>query len=93
MILISNDRTSASKKLNRMALIGTLTVSTTALEITKKKFDGFRQTDLAKEGCVQELFHCLIQIKKPCVPKYEGLLRSKIIGILQTETNLYYVRD
>ena len=32
-------------------------------------------------------------IKEPCVPKYEGLPRSKILGILQTETNLYYVRD
>ena len=53
MILISNDRASASKKLNRMALIGTLMVSTTAFEITKEKFDGFRQTDLAKGGCVQ----------------------------------------
>ena len=74
-----------------MALIGTLTVSTTALEITKEKFDGLRQTDLAKEGCVQKLFYCLIQIKEPCVPKYEGLPRSKILGILQTETNLDYV--
>ena len=45
-----------------MALIGTLTVSATAFEITKEKFDGFQQTDLAKEGCVQKLF-CLIQIK------------------------------
>ena len=27
-----------------MALIRTLTVSTTAFEITKEKFDGFRQT-------------------------------------------------
>ena len=59
MILISNDRTSASKKLNRMALIGILTVSTTAFEITKEKFDDFLQTDLAKEGCVQILFNCL----------------------------------
>ena len=93
MILISNDRTSASKKLNRMVLIRTLTVSTTAFEITKEKFDGFRQTDLAKEGCAQKLFYCLIPIKEPYVPKYEGLPRSKILGILQAETNLYYVRD
>ena len=64
-------------------------VSTTAFEITKEKFDGFRQTDLAKEGCVQKLFYCLIPIKEPCVPKYEGLPRSRILGILQTETNLY----
>ena len=93
MILISNDRTSVSKKLNRMALILTLTVSTTAFEITKGKFDGSQQTDLVKEGCVQKLFYCLIPIKEPCVPKYEGLPRSKILGILQTETNLFYVRD
>ena len=45
------------------------------------KFDDFRQTDLAKECCVQKLFHCLIQIKEPCVPKYEGLTRSEILGI------------
>ena len=66
-----------------MALIGTLTVSTTAFEIMKEKFDGFRQTDLAKEGCIQKLFYCLIQIKEHCVPKYkyEGLPRSEILGI------------
>ena len=51
------------KKLNRMALIRTLTVSTTAFEITKGKFDGFRQTDLVKEGCVQKLVYFLIPIK------------------------------
>ena len=45
MILISKDRTSASKKINGMALIQTLTVSTTALERTKEKFYGFRQTE------------------------------------------------
>ena len=93
VILISNDRTSASKKLNRMALIPTLTVSTTAFEITKEKFDDFRQTDLVKECCVQKLFYCLIPIKEHCVPKYEELPRSKTLGILQTETNLHCVRD
>ena len=36
MILISNDRTSASKKINGMALIRTLMVSTTAFERTKE---------------------------------------------------------
>ena len=36
MILISNNRTSASKKTNGMALIRTLTVSTTAFERTKE---------------------------------------------------------
>ena len=35
LILISNDRTSTSKKINEMALIRTLTVSTTAFERTK----------------------------------------------------------
>ena len=43
VILTSNDRTSASKKINRMALIRTLTVSTTVFERTKKKFYGFQQ--------------------------------------------------
>ena len=46
MILISNGRTSASKKINGMALIRTLTASTTAFERTKENFDGFRQTGL-----------------------------------------------
>ena len=73
-----------------MVLIRTLTVSTTAFEITKEKFDGFRQTVLAKEGCVKKI---VLLIKEPCVPKYEGLPHSKILGILQTETNLYYVKD
>ena len=41
VILISNDRTSASKKINGMALIRTPTVSTTAFERTKDKFDFF----------------------------------------------------
>ena len=35
--------TLASKKINRMALIQTLTVSTTAFDRTKEKFYGFRQ--------------------------------------------------
>ena len=46
---ISNDRTSASKKINRMALVRTLTVSTTAFERTKEKLDGFRQTAFVSE--------------------------------------------
>ena len=45
MILISNDRASTSKQIKRMALIRTLTVSTTAFERTKEKFVGFRQTE------------------------------------------------
>ena len=44
MILISNDRTSASKKINGMALIRTLMVSTTAFERTKEKCYSFQQT-------------------------------------------------
>ena len=55
-----------------------------------KKIQGFVSQILwhylAKEGCVQKLFYCLIPIKEPCVRKYEGLPRSKILGILQTET-------
>ena len=50
----------------------------------KEKFSGFRQTDLAKEGCLQKLFYCLIQIKEPCVTKYEGLPSLKI---LETEVS------
>ena len=44
VILISNDRTSVSKKINGMALIRTITVSTMALQRTRGKFYGFRQT-------------------------------------------------
>ena len=44
VILISNDGMSASKKINGMALIRTLTASTTAIDRTKEKFYGFRQT-------------------------------------------------
>ena len=44
MILISNDRTSASKKIHGMVLIRTLTVSITAFERTKEQFYGFRRT-------------------------------------------------
>ena len=44
MILISNVRTSASKKKNRMSLTWSPTVLTTALENTKEKFYSFRQT-------------------------------------------------
>ena len=46
MILISNDRTSPSKKINGMALIRTLTVSSAAFEKTKEKFYGFQQTEI-----------------------------------------------
>ena len=42
VILISNFGASSSKKINGTALIGTLTVSTTAFERTKEKFFGFR---------------------------------------------------
>ena len=45
VILISNVRTSASKKINGMALIRALTVQNTAFERTKEKIHGFRQTD------------------------------------------------
>ena len=48
VILTLNDRTSASKKINGMALIRTLNVSTTAFKKTKEKFYGFRQTELVK---------------------------------------------
>ena len=44
MILISKVRTLASNKINLMALIRTLTISSTTLERMKEKFYGFRQT-------------------------------------------------
>ena len=40
---------------------------------------------LTKEGRVRKLFCCLIRVKEPCVRNFEGLTRSKILGILQTE--------
>ena len=42
--LISNVRTSASKKMNLMALTRTLRISTTTFERTKEKFHDFRNT-------------------------------------------------
>ena len=56
MILISNVRTPASKKINLMALIRTLTISTTTFERTKEKFDGFRQNDEGDRytGCLNK---------------------------------------
>ena len=44
MVPISKDRTSASKKINLMALIRTLTVSTIAFERKREELYGFRQT-------------------------------------------------
>ena len=51
VILISNDRTSASKKINGMALILTLKVSTSAFKRMKKTFYGFWQTEFEKDRC------------------------------------------
>ena len=45
VILISNDRTSASKTMNRMVFIRTLTVSTVAFEKNKEKLYGFQQIE------------------------------------------------
>ena len=44
VILISNDQTSASKKINQMALIQTLTVSTIVFERKKDEQYGLWQT-------------------------------------------------
>ena len=44
-ILISNVRMSASKKINPMALIRTLTISTATFKRVKEKFYGLRQTE------------------------------------------------
>ena len=46
VILMLKVRTSASKKINLMALIRTLTIWTTTFERMKEKFYGFRQTVL-----------------------------------------------
>ena len=40
---------------------------------------------LTKESRIRRLFYCSIQIKEPCVRKFEGCTRSKILGILQTD--------
>ena len=61
VILNSNDRTSASKKLIGMALIRTVTVSTTAFERTKEKFYGFPQTDLIKKHWGLNKLHFAIE--------------------------------
>ena len=45
MILISKFRMSASKKISLVALIRTLTISTTTFERMKEKFYGFRQPE------------------------------------------------
>ena len=53
--------------------------------IQSQKTQGFvSQNYLTKEGRIRKLFYCLIWIKEPCVRKFEGLTRSKILGILQT---------
>ena len=49
---MSKVRTSASKKINLMALIQTLTISTTTFERMKEKFYGFRQTEIKKIDAV-----------------------------------------
>ena len=50
MILRSKVRTSASKTINLMALIRTLTISTTTFKRLKEKLYGFRQTELEAPG-------------------------------------------
>ena len=48
VILISNVRMSASKKMNLIVLIWTLTIPTTTFERTKEKFCGFWQPEVDK---------------------------------------------
>ena len=57
MILISKIRKSASKKVNLMALIRTLTISTTSFERMKEKFYGFRQTVQTVQSPSQHVSH------------------------------------
>ena len=47
---------------------------------------------LTKEGCVWKFFCCLIRIKEPCVRKFEGFARSKILGISQTKMGRFWNR-
>ena len=42
---------------------------------------------LMKEYRVRKFFQCLLQMKEVCVRKFEGIVRSKILWILQTETS------
>ena len=51
MILILNDQTSTSKKINLMALIRTLTVSTIAFERKREELYGFWQTGGFHDAC------------------------------------------
>ena len=44
---------------------------------------------VAERKRVRKLFFSLIPVKEPCVRKFEGLTRSKILGILQTEMGIY----
>ena len=46
------------------------------------------QRYLTKEGRIRKFFHCFVWIKEPCVRKFEGLERSKLLGISQT---MYWV--
>ena len=41
--------------------------------------------DLTKQGLVRIFVYCFIGIKEASVRKFEGLMHSKIFGILQTE--------
>ena len=59
MIPISKVRTSASKEINLMALIRTLTISTTTFERMKEKFYGFRQTVFEKKYDILRLLFVL----------------------------------
>ena len=59
-------------------------VSTTAFEITKEKFDGFRQTDLAKDSKIVLLFdtdkrtlHVFQNMKGSHVRKFLGFCRLR----------------
>ena len=70
MILISKVRMSASKKINLMALIRTLTISTTTFERIKEKLYGFRQTVnvhfhsmLHNPGALFGVFTCIFKFE------------------------------
>ena len=78
MILISNVRTSASKKINLMALIRTLTISTTTFERMKEKFHGLRQTERAsdKNKILQGLSY---KVYPTSLPRFKTIESSVLI--------------
>ena len=75
VILISNVRTSASKKINLMAIIRTLTISNTTFERMKEKFEGFQQTVLHMER-----FRCYCSVSGLSIRHHHITRRVPVLG-------------